>query len=183
MNKKGKIIVITGPSAVGKDSIVNSFISKNGGKVIVSATSRSKRDTEKEGETYYFLTKEDFEEKIKNDDFLEYTIYNNHYYGTPKYKIDEYVNNGINVFLVIEVEGALNVKKLIPDSTIIFIMPPSKEELRNRIEKRNIDSKSDIERRLKIADFEMSQRDKFDYVFVNDKIDNVVSKLEKIVEK
>ena len=181
MNKKGKIFVITGPSAVGKDSIVNSFIKKNGGKVIVSATSRSPRKNEKEGVNYYFLTKEEFEEKIKDNELLEYTIYNNNYYGTPKYAIDEYINKGINVFLVIEVEGALNVKRLMPESTLIFIMPPSLEELKHRIEKRGIDSKEDITRRLDIANFEISQRDKFDYIFVNDEIDNVVNELEKIV--
>ena len=181
MSKKGKLIVITGPSAVGKDSIVSNYINKNGGKLMISATSRKPREGEENNKDYYFLTEKEFEDRIEKNLFLEYAKYNGNYYGTPKDKIDELLEKGENVFLIIEVVGALNVKKLINDSILIFILPPSHEELERRIRTRAIDSEEDIIRRLEIAEKEIAQKDKFDHILVNETIEDVVKEIENIL--
>ena len=130
---------------------------------------------------YYFLTKEVFENWIKKDNFLEYAVYNNCYYGTPKSKIEEYLNKGINVFLIIEVQGGLQIKEKFKDSILIFILPPSIEELKERLEKRNLDNKEMIENRLKIAEEEIEKSNKYDYLIVNRNIDSAVEKFSLIV--
>ena len=179
---KGKLIVISGPSAVGKDSVVSEYLKNNNAKLSVSATSRKIRANEKEGVNYYYLTKEEFEEKIEKGYFLEHFIYNNNYYGTPKDKIDELLNKGIDVILVIEVQGALYIKNKIKDSINIFILPPSKEELERRIRNRNIDSEEDIINRLKIADNEIKESIKYDYRVINYDIKQTAKEIENIVK-
>ncbi len=181
MNKKGKLFVVSGPSGVGKDTIVKKYLEKNDGHLSVSATTRSPRENEINGVDYYFLTKEVFENWIKKDNFLEYAVYNNCYYGTPKSKIEEYLNKGINVFLIIEVQGGLQIKEKFKDSILIFILPPSIEELKERLEKRNLDNKEMIENRLKIAEEEIEKSNKYDYLIVNRNIDSAVEKFSLIV--
>lgn len=182
---KGKLIVVSGPSGVGKDSIVNKYLLTHpNDELSISMTSRKKREGEVDGVNYYFKTKKGFEDSINNGDLLEYTIYNNNYYGTPKSEIEKRIKNGKNVILVIEVEGALNIKKMMGnDSVLIFVMPPSMEELKNRLINRNstTDTKEEINNRLKIAENEINTRDKYDYIIVNDDLDDTVNKLENII--
>lgn len=182
VNKKGSLIVISGPSGAGKDTVVNKLKEINDNIwVSISCTSRLPRGKEVDGKDYFFLTKEEFEEKIQNNQFLEYAIYNNNYYGTPIYKIKEKLDNGIDVILVIEVQGALYVKQHIKDAIFIFIMPPSMDELKNRLIKRNTDSKEKILERFKIAYNEINEITKYNYVVVNDDIEKATNKVNSII--
>ena len=182
VNKKGSLIVISGPSGAGKDTVVNKLKEINNNIwVSKSCTSRLPRKNEEEGKDYFFLTKEKFMEKINKGEFLEYAIYNDNYYGTPIDKITEKLNNVIDVILVIEVQGALYVKQHIKDAIFIFIMPPSMEELKNRLIKRNTDSKEKILERFKIAYNEINEMTKYNYVVVNDEIDTSANKVNSII--
>ena len=180
--KKGKLFVISGPSGVGKDTVINEYLKENDGILSISATTRLPRKGEEHEKHYYFLTKEEFEKWIDEDNFLEYATYNDNYYGTPKSKIRENLEKGKDVFLVIEVQGALQVKEKLSDSVLIFIMPPSIEELENRIRNRNLDSEEMIQNRLKIAIDEMKLSSKYDYIVTNAKIGNTKEKIELIVK-
>lgn len=180
--KKGKLFVVSGPSGVGKDTIVGEYLKNNKGILSISATTRKPRDGEKDGKDYYFLTKEEFEDWIKKDDFLEYATYNDNYYGTPKSKIFENLEKGIDVFLIIEVNGAIQIKNKISESILIFVLPPSMEELEKRIKNRNLDSEEVINNRLKIARDEIKLSSKYDYVVTNNKIEDTVKKLKMIID-
>ena len=180
--KRGLLIVVSGPSGAGKDSVCNLVKEKNNNMWIsISCTSREIRKGEEDGINYFYLTKEEFENKIKNNDFLEYAIYNNNYYGTPLYKIEENLNKGIDVVLVIEVQGALKVKKIYPDAIFIFILPPSMEELKNRLVKRGTESTEKILERFKTAYKEINEISKYNYVIVNNILDEAVSKMQSII--
>ena len=180
--KRGLLIVVSGPSGAGKDSVCNLVKEKNNNMWIsISCTSRKIRKGEEDGINYFYLTKEEFENKIKNNDFLEYAIYNNNYYGTPLYKIEENLNKGIDVVLVIEVQGALKVKKIYPDAIFIFILPPSMEELKNRLIKRGTESTEKILERFKTAYKEINEISKYNYVIVNNILDEAVSKMQSII--
>ncbi len=180
--KRGLLIVVSGPSGAGKDSVCNLVKEKNNNMWIsISCTSREIRKGEEDGINYFYLTKEEFENKIKNNDFLEYAIYNNNYYGTPLYKIEENLNKGIDVVLVIEVQGALKVKKIYPDAIFIFILPPSMEELKNRLIKRGTESTEKILERFKTAYKEINEISKYNYVIVNNILDEAVSKMQSII--
>ena len=182
--KKGKLIVVSGPSGVGKDTVVSKYLEKHPeDELSISMTSRPMREGEVDGVNYYFKTKEGFEEAIKNGDLLEYALYNDNYYGTPKSEIENRLNNGINVILVIEVVGAKNVKEMMKDKcTLIFIMPPSMEELENRLINRGTDSINSIQNRLDIARREIEVSDIYDYKIINDDLLNAVNELEKIIK-
>ena len=182
--KEGKLIVVSGPSGVGKDTIVNKYLEKHHeDELSISMTSRPMRDGEVNGVNYYFKTKEEFEEAIKNNEMLEFALYNGNYYGTPRSEVENRLKNGINVILVIEVVGAMNVKNMMGDKcTLIFIMPPSMEELKNRLMNRGTDSKESIEGRLDIAKKEIGISDKYDFIIVNDNLDKAVKDLENIIK-
>lgn len=182
LKKRGLLIVVSGPSGAGKDSVCNLVKEKNNNMWIsISCTSREIRKGEEDGINYFYLTKEEFENKIKNNDFLEYAIYNNNYYGTPLYKIEENLNKGIDVVLVIEVQGALKVKKIYPDAVFIFVLPPSMEELKNRLIKRGTESTEKILERFKTAYKEINEISKYNYVIVNNILDEAVSKMQSII--
>lgn len=181
--EKGILTVISGPSGAGKDSIVNEIIKRNNinAWVSISMTSRSPRGKEENGKDYFFVSKEEFEEHIKNNDFLEYATYNDNYYGTPKNKIEEYLNKGIDVILIIEIKGALQIKNLIPEALFIFIMPPSMDELKNRLVARGTENEEKIISRFKTAYQEINEVTKYNYVVVNDDLNKAVKKVESIL--
>ncbi len=182
LKKQGLLIVVSGPSGAGKDSVCNLVASYNPNLWIsVSCTSRDIRKGEVEGVNYFYLTKDEFEEKIKNNDFLEYATYNNSYYGTPLYKIKEKLNEGKDVVLVIEVQGALKVKKLYPNAIFIFILPPSMEELKNRLIKRGTENYEKIIDRFRMAYKEINEISKYNYVIVNDVLEDAALKMQSII--
>ena len=180
---KGLLIVVSGPSGAGKDTICNKVVSDMKDTIIsISMTSRTPRPKEVDGIDYYFITKEEFEEKIKNDEFLEYAIvHNNQYYGTPKAKLEENLSNGKNVILVIDIQGALEIKEKVKEALFIFIMPPSMEELKDRLIKRNTETKDKILERFKTAYKEINEFKKYNYVVVNDRVEKAVEKVKSII--
>lgn len=181
--KQGQLIVVSGPSGAGKDTIINEVIKRNENIWLsVSATSRKPRKGEEEGINYFFLAKEDFEEKIKEGYFLEYAEYADNYYGTPKEKIIEKLDKGIDVILVIEIQGAMKIKELMPVALFIFIMPPSEKDLLNRLKNRKTENKDKIIERFNIAYKEINEVTKYNYVVVNDKVENAVEKVESIIK-
>lgn len=180
--KKGLLIVISGPSGSGKGSIIKDLLQKNKNIWLsISCTSRQPRGTEQDKVEYYFLTKEQFETKIKNNEMLEYAQYGDNYYGTPKEYIKKHLDNGEDVILEIEIQGALKVKELLPETLFIFILPPSMQELRKRLEGRNTESKDKIEKRFKIAYNEINEVSKYNYVVVNDDIEIASNKINAII--
>lgn len=181
--EKGLLIVVSGPSGAGKDTIVNEVVKiKNiNAWISISMTSRSPRGQEENGKEYFFVTREEFEDNISKNNFLEYAEYNGNYYGTPKHKIEEYLNKGIDVILIIEIQGALQIKELIPEALFIFIMPPSMEELKKRLIARGTDSPDKIISRFKTAYQEINEVTKYNYVVVNDDLENAVDKVSAIL--
>lgn len=183
LKEKGQLIVLSGPSGCGKDTICSKVLKVNNNVWLsISCTSRKPRGKEENGKDYYFLTNEEFEKKIENNEFLEYAKYNNCYYGTPKDKIDEYLDNGIDVILVIEVQGALKVKEKVKDALFIFIMPPSMKELKRRLQARKTEDEEKIMNRFKIAYKEINEISKYNYVVVNDDIKEAVDKVNCIIK-
>lgn len=181
--KQGQLIVVSGPSGAGKDTIISSVV-KNNKKtwISVSATSRSPREGEKEGVNYFFLDREDFLNKIDKGYFLEFAEYAGNYYGTPKSKIIEKLNDGIDVILVIEIQGARKIKELVPEALFIFIMPPSEKILLKRLAGRKTENKDKIIERFNIAYKEINEVTKYNYVVVNDDLDEAISKVEAIIK-
>ncbi|MBQ6495321.1 MAG: guanylate kinase [Bacilli bacterium] len=180
--ERGNLIVISGPSGAGKDSIVEKLKEYNNNFwVSISMTSREPRSNDIPNETYYFVSREEFERRINDGIFLEYAIYNDNYYGTPRDIISEKLDKGLDVILVIEIQGALKVKELIPEAIFIFIMPPSMNELRRRLINRGTDSKDKIFNRFKTAYKEINEVTKYNYVVVNDEIDVATKKVNAIL--
>ena len=181
--EKGKFIVISGPSGVGKGTICNKLMNEVNAWYSVSTTTREAREGEVDGVNYYFVSKEEFEEKIKNNEFLEYNIYNGNYYGTSKEKVLEKLNDGINVFSEIDVNGGKNIKEIFSDAVLIYIAPPSMEELRNRLIGRGTDSEEVINNRLEIAKEEMKEAKYYDYIVVNDDLEKATNEVKDIILK
>ncbi len=182
--ERGSLIVISAPSGAGKGTIINKLL-ENDNKtrwLSISTTSRNMRSNDIAGVTYNFVTKEEFEQKIEEGYFLEYTNYSGNYYGTPKGDISNKLNNGIDVILEIEIEGANNVKKIFPEAICIFIMPPSLKELVKRLKNRGTDSNEKILERFKKAYAEINEVSKYNYVVVNDILEEAVNKVEAIIK-
>lgn len=179
-SSKGKVFVITGPSGVGKGTVVEQVLKKIENIYLsVSATTRQKRQGEKEGVNYFFKTKEEFERMIKSDEFLEWAEFAGDYYGSPKFSINNYLSCGKDILLEIEVQGAKQVKEKCPESILIFLAPPNFEALEERLIKRQTESIEKVKVRLKKATQEMKEVKLFHYLVINDNlpeaIDNVVS--------
>jgi len=181
--KQGLFIIISGPSGAGKGSVCEKLVEHDSNFWLsVSATTRGKRPGEVDGRDYFFLTKDEFESKIKNNEFLEYAIvHSDQYYGTPKDKIIEYLSIGTDVILEIDINGALQVKSQFPQALFIFILPPSMKELRKRLIKRGTETKDKIIERFKTAYKEINEMAKYNYVVVNDDLDIAVHKVASIV--
>ena len=181
--KSGQLIVISAPSGCGKGSIINGVLEKNKNMWLsVSTTSRKIRENDIPGVTYNFVTEEEFKQKIKEGFFLEYTNYAGNYYGTPKGTIKEKLDQGIDVILEIEIEGAANIKKLVPEAIFIFILPPSLKDMVKRLKKRGTEKKKKILERFHTAYKEINEVTKYNYVVVNDILEDAINKVEAIIK-
>mgnify|MGYP001252654143 CR=1 FL=1 len=180
--QKGILFILSGPSGVGKGTVRQRlFEQETHLKYSVSATTREKRPGEKDGVDYFYKTKEEFEEMIERGELLEHAKYVNNYYGTPKKYVEEQIALGNDVFLEIEVQGALQVKENFPEGVFIFLCPPSLEELKNRIINRGTETDALVKNRLKEASKEINMMSEYDYVVVNDDVDEAVSKIQSII--
>ena len=183
--EKGKLIIFSAPSGSGKSTIINYLLTKNLNLAFsCSATSRSPRGTEKHGVEYFFLTPEEFKQRIANDDFLEYEeVYENRFYGTLKAEVEKQLEAGQNVVFDVDVVGGCNIKKYYGDRALsLFIQPPSVEELRKRLIGRGTDAPEVIESRIAKAEFELGFADKFDVVIVNDDLEKAKAEALKTIK-
>ena len=182
-NRKGLLLVISGPAGVGKGTINISLISRNSDiRMSVSATTRPPRPGEIDGVHYFFKTEEEFQKMIESGAFLEYMrVFNTHYYGTPKSFVEQELAEGRSVILEIDVQGAMRVKAAYPDAVLIFIAPPSMSELKSRLIHRGTESSEAIDRRFETAYQEMKYINQYDYVVVNDILDLAIARTEDII--
>ncbi len=182
--KEGKIFIISGPSGVGKTTIRNRILSDLSDiKFSVSYTTRGRRKGEKEGIDYFYISEDDFKKKIEEGFFAEWAKVYNHYYGTSKKFIEECIKSGKHCLLDIDVQGSMQIKKHFPEAISFFIMPPNREELIRRLKRRNSESKEDFEIRVKNAEKEISYKDKYNYVIINDDVDRAVKEIKEIMKK
>ncbi len=180
--KRGSLIVISGFSGVGKGTVVKRLVSDFGYNISVSATTRSPREGEVDGREYYFMGKSEFENLIDYGGFIEWTQYVENYYGTPKKYVEKSLDEGKDIILEIEVMGALNVKRQFPDALLIFISAPSISELRSRLSVRGTESEETIIKRLKKATEEAEDMDKYDYVVVNDDLEECIRTVDSVIK-
>ncbi|MBR2671233.1 MAG: guanylate kinase [Oscillospiraceae bacterium] len=181
---KGLLVVVSGPSGSGKDTVVHSLISKHPEiRISVSFTTRGMRPHEKEGVDYYFLTMEEFNRLLANGDILEYTEYSGNYYGTPRSEVDKRLEAGETVVLVIETNGAQNIKKLFPDAMTVFLMPPSIDILKERLYNRHTETQAQVANRLRIAEKELALAPRYDYCVVNDQVEKCADEIFELINK
>ena len=184
MTEKGLLIVLSGPSGVGKGTVRQAIFSKGERDFIysISATTRQRREGEVDGVDYFFKTREEFEDMIKNDQLLEYTEYVGNYYGTPVDYVQKTIDAGKDIFLEIEVQGAMQVKERMPEGTYIFVTPPNMDELEARIVNRGTDESPVIRQRMEKAIEEIELMRYYDYAVENDTVENAVSKVLAIIQ-
>ena len=183
MKNLKKLIIITGPSGVGKGTVVKELLDKNKDIWLsISATTRNPRIGEKDGENYYFISDARFKDMIDKKELLEWAKFAGNYYGTPISTVDEKIENGFIVLLEIEVEGAKQIKEKFPDALSIFLLPPSKKELEKRIRGRGTEKEEAINKRLKRANYEIASSNKFDFVLTNHDVDETVKEVFKIIK-
>lgn len=183
MPKKGLLIVLSGPSGVGKGTVRQEMVESKSFdfKYSVSMTTRKMRPGEVDGVDYYFSTKDDFQKAINDGQMLEYAQYVDNFYGTPLKPVQEMLDQGLDVLLEIEVNGAMQVREKMPDGVFIFLTPPDLIELKNRITKRGTDAANVIEKRMETAKNEIMMMENYDYAVVNDEVKNAVEKIKDIV--
>ena len=178
----GKLVVISGSSGVGKGTVIKEFLNRNPEfKLSISCTTRQPREGEQDGINYFFLTREEFLQAIEDDKFLEWAEFSGNMYGTRQDYVLKKLREGHNIILEIDTQGALKVKSKIPEATLIFILPPSLEELESRLRGRHTETEEAIQKRLSSIKSEMENSKEYDYTIVNDSVDNAVSALEKIL--
>ena len=182
LNRKGLLLVVSGPSGAGKGTLCKALLNKNDQiKLSVSATTRKPRNGEVHGVNYFFIEKEEFTKMIENGEFLEYAQIYDNFYGTPKAAIIECLEKGQDVILEIEMQGARQIKEVYPEGVFIFVLPPSLEELKSRIVGRGTETQEEIEKRFSCAFEEINQIVNYDYFIVNEDIEKSVSDVEAII--
>ena len=184
INKEGKIIVFSGPSGGGKTSIVKEIL-KNFPDIVfsISTTTRPKRKTERNGVEYFFISEAEFLKKIENNEFIEWEKFYDYYYGTYKSFVEGNISTAKPVLLELDVKGALTIKRLYPYAHLIYISPPSFEELERRLRQRQTESETDFIKRIDRAKMELSLKDKFDYVIENINLDAAITEAKSLVRK
>ncbi len=180
---RGNLFIISGPSGAGKGTICNHFLNDDDVYLSVSVTTRNKRNEEIEGVTYFYDTVEGFEKRIRDGKMLEWAKYGDNYYGTPRDIVEEKLNNGINVILEIEVQGAFKVKEQMNDAIMIFVVPPSMKELYQRLLDRGRESIGEINKRIDIAKGELKKAIYYDHIVVNDNLKDSVKKVRDIIDE
>ncbi|MBO0477012.1 guanylate kinase [Vagococcus sp. DIV0080] len=184
MSERGLLIVLSGPSGVGKGTVRKAIFDSEGNEFeySISMTTRKMREGETEGVDYFFRTREEFEALIQAGKMLEYAEYVGNYYGTPLDYVNQTLDEGKDVFLEIEVQGAMKVKEQVPDGVFIFLTPPDFDELKSRIVNRGTDAMSVIDERMRVAREEIEMMRHYDYAVVNDKVELAVERIKKIIE-
>ncbi len=182
--KRGAIIAVSAPSGTGKTTIVKHIL-KTFPEIVfsVSATTRKKRSNETNGVEYFFITEEEFKQKIENNEFIEWERFYDYYYGTFKNYIDENINTGKTVLLELDVKGALSLKSIYPDAELIYILPPSFDELVKRLKNRNTEKEEDFQKRIERAKMELSLKDKFDHFIFNEDLDKAFEETKSLIKK
>lgn len=182
LNRKGLLLVVSGPSGAGKGTICKALLNKNDQiKLSVSATTRKPRNGEVHGVNYFFIEKEEFTKMVDNGEFLEYAQIYDNFYGTPKAAIIECLEKGQDVILEIEMQGARQIKEVYPEGVFIFVLPPSLEELKSRIVGRGTETQEEIEKRFSCAFEEINQIVNYDYFIVNEDVEKSVNDVEAII--
>ncbi len=183
MNGKGVLMILSGPSGSGKDTVLNRLVEANENVCVsISMTTREMRDGEIDGKHYYFVSREYFEKKIAEDKMLEYAEYAGNYYGTPRQPVEEMLNEGKSVVLKIEVQGAEKIRRIYPDVTSVFLLPPSMRVLESRLRGRGSEDEETINHRLRIAREELRRAYDYDYIVINDTVENALHGLETVIE-
>jgi guanylate kinase len=179
---KGFLLIVSGPAGTGKGTVCKELLERNKDIVYsISATTRKPRVGEMDGVNYFFIDDEEFKNKINNNEFLEHAYVHTNYYGTPKEFVMDQVDKGEIVLLEIDVQGALQIKKNYPEAVFVFLLPPTMEELKNRIVKRGTETPEDINRRFENAFKELDFVGEYDYFVVNEKIEDAISDIESII--
>ncbi len=180
--RKGDLYIFTGPSGAGKGTVLRELLAQDPGLFLsVSATTRAPREGERDGVHYYFISRPEFERKIAENAFLEYAQYVDNYYGTLEAPVDERLAAGVDVILEIEVQGAMQVHEKRPDAVLVFLAPPSVEELAVRLRGRGTETEEKVRKRLETARGELAYQDRFDHTVVNDTVENAVARLREII--
>ena len=184
MNKKGTIIAVSAPSGTGKTTIVRKILREFPEIVFsVSATTRKKRENEVYGADYIFINEDEFMQRVKNNEFVEWEKFYDYYYGTFRSFIEDTINSGKSVILEIDVHGALEIKRIYPEAILVYIAPPSLEELLHRLRNRRTESEEDLKKRIERATMELGLYHKFDYLVVNNDLNTAYSEIKAIIEK
>lgn len=182
MKQRGNLFIFSGPSGIGKDTVLKEVLNSSDDiKLSISSVTRNMRVGEVEGEKYHFISREEFEELINKDALLEHNEYLGNFYGTPREPVLKWMEEGYNVILEIDVNGAFKVKKKMPEAIMIFMLPTSFDVLRHRLEKRGTETKEVIEKRVKQAAREIKFAKEYDYIFFNDDLETAVNDLKSII--
>lgn len=182
--KTGSILVFSAPSGTGKTTLIRSILKIFPDVVYsISATTRKKRPNERDGVDYFFVDEETFQQKIKAEEFVEWEKVYDYFYGTPKFFVEKMISDGKSILLEVDVKGALSIKKVYPEAIMIYILPPSLEELGKRLRDRKTESEKDFLKRIERAKMELSLKDKFDYFITNNNLNTAISELKELIEK
>jgi len=183
IDNKGCIIVVSAPSGAGKTTIVKNILKEFPEIVFsISATTRKKRKGETNSVEYFFITEEEFLQKIRDDEFIEWEKFYDYYYGSLKSFVNENVEQGKCVLFEVDVKGALSIKRIYPDSILIYILPPSLEELTKRLKNRMTETEEDLQKRIARAEMELSLKDEFDNIVINDELEKAISEVKEIIK-